>query len=174
MSWHVLFFSSSRRRPTRWTGDWSSDVCSSELAREFPKDYPPESFVKMTPLRESWYGRVQSALWMLLGATVVVLLIACANVASLLLARAASKQREVALRAALGASRLRIVRQLLTESALVSVLGGIGGIFLAFWGTKLLILWRPQQIPRRSDVQVNRSVLIFTLFVSLATRSLTG
>lgn len=147
---------------------------ATELAREFPKDYPPESFVKMTPLRESWYGRVQSALWMLLGATVVVLLIACANVASLLLARAASKQREVALRAALGASRLRIVRQLLTESALVSVLGGIGGIFLAFWGTKLLILWGPQQIPRLSDVQVNSWVLIFTLFVSLATGILTG
>src|SRR2546429_4075273 len=135
----LFFFFSSRRRHTRCSRDWSSDVCSSdldgasveqaraemnsiatELAREFPKDYPPESFVKMTPLRESWYGRVQSALWMLLGATVVVLLIACANVASLLLARAASKQREVALRAALGASRLRIVRQLLNESTLVS------------------------------------------------------
>jgi putative ABC transport system permease protein len=147
---------------------------ASQLAQQFPKEYPPESFVKVTPLDESWYGRVQSALWMLLGATVLVLLIACANVASLLLARAASKQREVALRAALGASRLRIVRQLLTESALVSVLGGIGGILLAFWGTKLLILWGPQAIPRLSDVQVDRSVLIFTLFVSVATGILTG
>jgi putative ABC transport system permease protein len=144
------------------------------LAREFPRDYPPESFVKVTPLRDSWYGRVQSALWLLLGATVLVLLIACANVASLLLARAASKQPEVALRAALGASRLRIVRQLLTESALVNVLGGIGGIFLAFWGTKLLIWWGPQQIPRLRDVQVNSWVLIFTLLVSLATGILTG
>jgi putative ABC transport system permease protein len=147
---------------------------ASQLAQQFPKEYPPESFVKVTPLDESWYGRVQSALWMLLGATVLVLLIACANVASLLLARAASKQREVALRAVLGASRLRIVRQLLTESALVSVLGGIGGILLAFWGTKLLILWGPQAIPRLSDVQVDRSVLIFTLFVSVATGILTG
>jgi len=146
----------------------------AQLAQQFPKEYPPESFVKVTPLDESWYGRVQSALWMLLGATVLVLLIACANVASLLLARAASKQREVALRAALGASRSRIVRQLLTESALVSVLGGIGGIFLAFWGTKLLILWGPQAIPRLSDVQVDRWVLIFTLFVSVATGIVTG
>jgi len=147
---------------------------AAELAREFPKEYPPESFVKVTPLAESWYGRIESALWMLLGATVLVLLIACANVASLLLARAASKQREMALRAALGASRLRIVRQLLTESALVSLLGGIGGIFLAFWGTKLLILWGPHEIPRLRDVQVNSWVLIFTLFVSLTTGILTG
>ena len=147
---------------------------AAQLAQEFPKEYPPESFVKVTPLQESWYGRVQSALWMLLGATVLVLLIACANVASLLLARAASKQREVALRAALGASRLRIMRQLLTESALVSVLGGIGGVFLAFWGTKLLTLWGPQEIPRLNDVQVDRWVLIFTLLVSLATGILTG
>ena len=147
---------------------------AAQLAQQFPKEYPPESFVKVTPLDESWYGRVQSALWMLLGATVLVLLIACANVASLLLARAASKQREVALRAALGASRVRIVRQLLTESALVSVLGGLGGIFLAFWGTKLLILWGPQAIPRLSDVQVDRWVLLFTLFVSVATGILTG
>ena len=147
---------------------------AAQLAQQFPKEYPPESFVKVTPLDESWYGRVQPALWMLLGATVLVLLIACANVASLLLARAASKQREVALRAALGASRVRIVRQLLTESALVSVLGGLGGIFLAFWGTKLLILWGPQAIPRLSDVQVDRWVLLFTLFVSVATGILTG
>jgi len=147
---------------------------AAQLAEQFPKEYSTKSFVKVTPLDKSWYGRVQSALWMLLGATVLVLLIACANVASLLLARAASKQREVALRAALGASRLRIVRQLLTESALVSVLGGIGGIFLAFWGTKLLILWGPQAIPRLSDVQVDRWVLIFTLFVSVTTGIVTG
>lgn len=147
---------------------------AAQLTREFPKEYAPESSVKVTPLDESWHGRVQSALWMLLGATVLVLLIACANVASLLLARAANKQREVALRAALGASRLRIVRQLLTESALVGALGGMGGIFLAFWGTKLLILWAPQEIPRLGDVHVDSRVLLFTLFVSLATGILTG
>jgi len=92
----------------------------------------------------------------------------------LLLARAAGKQREVALRAALGASRARIVRQLLTESAVVSLLGGVGGILLAVWGTQLLISWGPQEIPRLSEVRLDGSVLIFTLVVSMATGMLTG
>src|SRR4029077_20922303 len=113
-------------------------------------------------------------LWMLLGATAFVMLIACANVASLLLARAAGKQREVALRAALGASRARIVRQLLTESAVVSLLGGAGGILLAVWGTQLLISLGPQEIPRLSEVRLDGSVLIFTLVVSMATGMLAG
>ncbi|PYT77769.1 MAG: ABC transporter permease [Acidobacteria bacterium] len=147
---------------------------AAKLTQEFPSDYAPGFFVKVTPLHESWYGQVQSALWMLLGATALVLLIACANVASLLLARSSGKEREVALRAALGASRLRLVRQLLTEGALVSVLGGLGGIFLALWGTKLLTLWAPTGIPRLSDVQVDGWVLVFTLVVSVATGILTG
>jgi predicted permease len=111
---------------------------------------------------------------MLLGATAFVLLIACANVASLLLARAAGKQREVALRAALGASRARIIRQLLTESAVVSLLGGAGGSLLAVWGTQLLVSWGPQEIPRLSEARLDGSVLIFTLAVSVATGMLTG
>jgi putative ABC transport system permease protein len=150
------------------------NTIAGQLAREFPKDYAPDLQVKVTPLQESWYGKVQSALWMLLGATAFVLLIACANVASLLLARAAGKQREVALRAALGASRARIVRQLLTESAVVSLLGGVGGILVAVWGTRLLISWGPQEIPRLSEVHLDGSVLIFTLVVSMATGMLTG
>jgi len=150
------------------------NTIAGQLAREFPKDYAPDLQVKLTPLHESWYGKVQSALWMLLGATAFVLLIACANVASLLLARTEGKQREVALRAALGASRARIARQLLTESALVSLLGGAGGILLAVWGTQLLISWGPQEIPRLSEVHLEGSILIFTLVVSMATGMLTG
>jgi len=147
---------------------------AGQLAREFPKDYAPDLQVKVTALHESWYGKVQSALWMLLGATAFVLLIACANVASLLLAKAESKHREVALRAALGASRARIVRQLLTESALVSLLGGAGGTLLAVWGTQLLVSWGPQEITRLSEVRLDASILIFTLVVSVTTGMLTG
>jgi putative ABC transport system permease protein len=150
------------------------NLIAVQLAREFPKDYAPDSLVKVSPLRESWYGKVQAALWMLLGATAFVLLIACANVASLLLARAAGKQREVAVRAALGASRLRIVRQMLTESALVSLLGGAGGILLATWGTQLLTSLGPEEIPRLNEVRLDNSVLIFTLLVSMATGILAG
>ena len=147
---------------------------AGQLAREFPKDYAPDLQVRVTLLHESWYGKVQSALWMLLGATAFVLLIACANVASLLLAKAESKHREMALRAALGASRARIARQLLTESALVSLLGGAGGTLLAVWGTRLLVSWGPQEIPRLSEVRLDGSILIFTLVVSAATGMLTG
>jgi putative ABC transport system permease protein len=145
-----------------------------ELIREFPKDYAPDWFVDLTPLHESWYGRAKSALWTLLGATALVLLIGCANGASLFLVRATAKEPEVALRAALGAGRLRIVRQLLTESALVSLLGGAVGIALAVFLTRLLAAWGPADIPRLSGLRLDGSILMFALVVSVATGILTG
>jgi predicted permease len=147
---------------------------ATRLAREFPKDYPEDAIVLVQPLRETWYGKVQAALWLLLAATGFVLLIACANVANLLLARAAQKSREVAVRSALGATRSRIVRQLLTESILLSVLGGIAGAFLAVWGTALLTKWAPQQIPRLNDVRVDPGVLLFALLISTGTGIVMG
>jgi predicted permease len=140
-----------------------------QLAREFPKDYPEDASVRIQPLREAWYGKVQVTLWLLLAATGFVLLIACANVANLLLARVARKNREVALRSALGASRSRIMRQLLTESTLLGALGGGAGILLAAWGTSLLARGLPADISRMKDVRIDSEVSLFAVLVSMLT-----
>jgi putative ABC transport system permease protein len=146
----------------------------AQLSREFPNDYPPDATILVRRLRDSWVGKVQSALWLLLGATGFVLLIACANIANLLLARAAGRRREVAIRAALGASRVRIARQLVSESLVLSLLGGAGGVLLASWGTSFLVQMAPAAIPRLDDAQLNLSVLIFSFLVSVATGVLMG
>jgi len=145
-----------------------------QLAREFPKDYPPDASVLILPLRESWYGKIATALWLLFGATGVVLLIACANVANLLLAQSTKKRREVALRSVLGASRSRIIRQLLTESTVLGLLGAVGGVLLASWGTALLTRWTPDDIPRMAGVRFDPTVLLFTLGIATTTGVLMG
>jgi putative ABC transport system permease protein len=146
----------------------------TQLAREFPKEYPADASVVLQPLRDTWVGKVRSGLWLLLGATGLVLLIACANIANLLLTRAASKRREMALRAALGASRSRIAAQLITESVVLSLLGGAGGILLAFVGASFLVQFAPQGVPRLDTASVDAPILIFSLVVSIATGVLMG
>lgn len=150
------------------------NAISSQLAREFPKDYPPDATIVIVPLRESWYGKIKIALWLLFGATGLVLLIACANVANLLLAQAAKKRREVALRSVLGASRLRIVRQLLTESIILSLHAALGGVFLALWGTRLLLKWAPEGIPRLNGIHFDPTILFFALGITTVTGLLVG
>jgi predicted permease len=122
-----------------------------------------------TPIRQTIVGDVETPLLMLLGAVGFVLLVACANVANLLLARASARQQEMAVRAALGAGRGRLFRQLMTESVLLSLVGGAAGLALAYAGTRALVAAQPADIPRLDEIGVNASVVLFTLGVSIFT-----
>jgi putative ABC transport system permease protein len=145
------------------------DALAASLRKQFPADYPPESAwsVHLIPLGESVVGNVRQPLLLMMGAVGMVLLIGCVNVANLLLARAAARGGEMALRQALGAPRMRLIRQLLTESLLLSLLGGITGLGILFLTRKLLLQTIPATLPRLNDISINWTVLLFALGVSV-------
>ncbi len=146
---------------------------AGRLAAQFPEANTGWN-VKIIPLLEYSVRTIKPALLVLLVAVAFVLLIACANVANLLLARAAGRQREIATRTALGAGRWRIIRQLLTESMLLSLAGGVVGLLLAKWGTDLLLTLAPSDLPRMGNVSIDGRALAFTVAITFLTALIFG
>ncbi len=146
------------------------DALVASLRKQFPDDYPADSkwTVRLVPLKENVVGNVRQSLILLLGAVALVLLIGCVNVANLLLARASARSREMAVRQALGAARKRLVRQLLTESLLLSLLGGVAGLVILFCMKGFLLRLIPESLPRLNDLSINWRVMLFALAVSIA------
>jgi putative ABC transport system permease protein len=147
------------------------------IAERLAKAYPDSSAgtgVVLVPLRTQMVGDYQKPLVVLLVAVGFILLIACANVANLMMARTAARDREIAIRRAMGAGQIRLIRQMLTESVLLSTIGGLIGLLLAIWGVQLLLGLTPKDIPRLEGVSVDRSAFLFTLAVSIGTGVLFG
>jgi predicted permease len=145
---------------------------AAQLAQAYPKENAGRG-AELEYLREMMVSGVRPMLWLLFAAVGVILLIACANLANLLLARGLARQREIAVRAALGASRWRLIRQLLTETTLISLMGGVGGLLLAYWGLYAL-LKLPQNFVNADDARLDMRVLLFALGMSLVTGWLFG
>ncbi|PYT06402.1 MAG: hypothetical protein DMF60_09450, partial [Acidobacteria bacterium] len=158
---------SSQAAQTEMTG------IADRLEQENP-DTNRDLGVLLVGVQDELTREVRTALWVLFGAVTFVTLIACANVANLLLARAVSRHTEMAIRAALGAGTWHIVRQLLTESLLISLTGGACGLLLAAWGIDLLLALSPQNLPRINAIGINGPVLGFTLAISIVTGVLFG
>ena len=149
-----------------------SAICA-RLARAYPTTNAAHG-ANLVPMKDDVVGSIRPTLLLLVGAVGFVLIIACANVANLLLARSTARQREFAIRAALGAKRSRVVRQLLTESVLLSAGGAVLGLLLARWGTSLVLATAPSLLPRSGEIGIDLYVLMFTLVVTVATGILFG
>ena len=149
------------------------DIVSTRLAQAYPDSHAGTGVV-LVPLREQMIGTYRKPLVVLLVAVGFILLIACANVANLLMTRTAARDREIAIRRAMGAGQLRLIRQMLTESILLASLGGFLGLLLATWGVQVLLGLTPKEIPRLEGVSIDRWTLLFTFGLAFATGILFG
>jgi predicted permease len=149
---------------------------AAQLRHDFPTDYPPQAqwTIEIQPLQETLVGKVRPMLLVLLGAVILIVFIVSLNIANLLLARASRRQQEMAMRLALGASRGRIVRQMLTESMLLSLVGGAAGIVTAFGTLGFILRFVPSNVPRLHEVRIDWVVLVFALLISILTGLMFG
>ena len=152
------------------------DALVESLKKQYPADYPAQTAwtVRLIPLSETVVGSVRQSLILLFGAVGLVLLISCVNVANLLLARASVRGREIAVRQALGAQSTRLVRQFLTESLLLFLLGGIAGFAILFFTGQFLLRLIPESLPHLNNISINWGVLAFALAVSVAAGTVFG
>jgi putative ABC transport system permease protein len=164
-----------RLKPGRSVAEAQAEMnnIAAQLAGEYPQTNAGAGVV-VTPLREAVIGQARRGLLVLFGAVGFVLLIACANVANLWLSRMTERSRELAIRAALGAGRGRLLRQLLSESALLALLGGAGGVLLAYWLVEAIVTFGPRDLPRLNQIEVNPPALGFAVAVSLLTAVIFG
>ena len=147
---------------------------AARLAQTYP-DTNTEVTAAVIPLRDFWFGKIRNSFWLLLGACGFVLLIACANVANLLMTQATARERELAVRVALGASRGRLIRQSLSEALLLVTIGCAGGVMLGAWGLRLLVALLPQELlPFFVKIQLDGRVLAFTLLISVLIALIVG
>jgi predicted permease len=152
------------------------DALAAQLSREFPVDYPPAVNwgVRLVQVQDDLVGKVRTELLVLFGAVACVLLIGCVNLANLLLARSASRQREIAIRQSLGAARGRLISQLLTESFLLSSISGVVALLLVLWLKASLLRLAPADLPRLGEVSISPGVLLFAFLISIGTGVIFG